>query len=75
MSSGSGEGHRWVAHPPPGSAELEEGDEERHAGSVIRFMWDHGCVVPLWDVEGPLPEDPEWLAVMPSQVVQPGDGC
>jgi hypothetical protein len=53
-------GYRWVADLPPGSAEPE--DEERHvAGSVIRFMWDHGCVVPLWDEEGPLPEDPDWL--------------
>jgi hypothetical protein len=24
-------------------------------------MWDYGVQVPLWDAEGLLPEDPEWL--------------
>ena len=61
MSRDEGESFGWVAHPPPGSD--EHADDERHvAGLVIRFMWDHGCVVPLWDEEGPLPEDPDWLA-------------
>jgi len=30
-------------------------------GDTIRFMWDYGVVVPLWDGTGLLPEDPEWL--------------
>lgn len=29
-------------------------------GKVIRFMWDYGVVVPLWNA-GLLPEEPEWL--------------
>lgn len=42
------------------------GDEEEPAdhavsGPVIRLMWDYGVRVPLWDAEGLLPEDPEWL--------------
>ncbi len=31
------------------------------SGSVIRFMWDYGVRVPLWDADGLLPEEPEWL--------------
>ena len=50
----------WVADRLPGAPEAE--DEERQVGPVIRFMWDHGCVVPLWDTDGPLAEDPDWLA-------------
>lgn len=30
-------------------------------GRVIRFMWDYGVRVPLWDGGGLLPEEPEWL--------------
>ena len=30
-------------------------------GGVIRLMWDYGVTVPLWDAEGLLPEEPEWL--------------
>jgi hypothetical protein len=61
VSTGDGEGLRWVADPPAGVVEPE--DEEQHvAGTVIRFMWDYGCDVPLWDEDGPLLEDPDWLA-------------
>src|SRR4051794_29773461 len=31
------------------------------SGSVIRFMWDYGVRVPLWDAEGLLPEESDWL--------------
>lgn len=31
------------------------------SGSVIRFMWDFGVRVPLWDALGLVPEEPEWL--------------
>jgi hypothetical protein len=31
------------------------------AGDEIEFRWDHGVAVPLWDEEGLLPEEPEWL--------------
>lgn len=30
-------------------------------GDAIRFMWDYGVTVPLWDREGLLPDDPRWL--------------
>ncbi len=58
----AGDGYRWLANPPPGAPQAEDGDERRVVGSVIRFMWDHGCGVPLWDEDGPLPDDPDWLA-------------
>lgn len=31
------------------------------SGPVIRFMWDYGVRIPLWDAEGLLPEEGEWL--------------
>jgi hypothetical protein len=31
------------------------------SGSVLRMMWDYGVRVPLWDAEGLLPEEPDWL--------------
>jgi len=38
-------------------------DEDIHvAGPTIAFYWDGGCAAPLWDVEGNLPDDPDWLA-------------
>ena len=30
-------------------------------GEVIRFFWDYGVRVPLWDDSGLLSEDPVWL--------------
>ena len=41
-----------------------EGDEPADytvSGSVIRLMWDYGVIVPLWDAEGLLPGEPDWL--------------
>ncbi|HTW16831.1 MAG TPA: hypothetical protein VMF51_16985 [Nocardioides sp.] len=53
------DGAYWSAGPHPHD---EDGvDEHTVQGSVIRFMWDYGVQVPLWDAEGLLPEDPEWL--------------
>lgn len=31
------------------------------SGTTIRFMWDYGVRVPLWDATGLLPGDPDWL--------------
>jgi hypothetical protein len=30
-------------------------------GNEIRFMWDMGVIVPLWDEAGHLSDDPAWL--------------
>ena len=44
-------------------ADADQGGTADHTvtGSVIRFMWDCGVRIPLWDAEGLLPEEPEWL--------------
>ncbi len=54
-------GPYWSAYVPIGddSAEVEETYEI--AGTMIRFMPEYGVTVPLWDEEGYLSEDPEWL--------------
>jgi len=31
------------------------------AGDAIQFRWDYTVTVPLWDEDGLLPEEPEWL--------------
>lgn len=31
------------------------------SGSVLRMMWDYGVRVPLWDADGLLPEEADWL--------------
>jgi hypothetical protein len=40
-----------------------DNDSGAHAvhGEVITFMWDYGVSIPLWDEEGLLPDEPEWL--------------
>ena len=53
-------GAYWSAERPPES----QGDEPADCsvrGRVIRMMWDYGVQIPLWDAEGHLSEDPEWL--------------
>ncbi|MCY7396345.1 MAG: hypothetical protein LH468_09390 [Nocardioides sp.] len=50
----------WSAERPAGVAE-DAALESTVGGDVIRFMWDYGVVVPLWDGNGPVPEEPEWL--------------
>jgi hypothetical protein len=53
------DGAYWSAEP------LASSDDATQAyavsGHVVRFMWDHGVSVPLWDEEGLLPSEPEWL--------------
>ncbi len=48
------------------SAERDEApDDEKESyevsGTTIRFMPDDTVTVPLWDEDGLLPEEPEWL--------------
>lgn len=51
------------AHVPASSAEASDETPEDYtvSGDVIRFMWDYGVIVPLWDGEGLLSEEPAWL--------------
>jgi hypothetical protein len=50
----------WSAE---GQAATDEDVPADHAvsGPLIRFMWDYGVRIPLWDAEGLLPEESEWL--------------
>lgn len=52
----------WSAHPLD---EADRGDDDAPPTHVpvgpIRFMWDYGVRVPLWDDTGLLPEEPAWL--------------
>lgn len=67
---GDPDGLHWTAHAPAGDGP-EETDvlDVAVSGETIRFMWDYGVQVPLWDREGLLPEEPEWLR----QVLQLSD--
>lgn len=49
----------WYAYPPEGYV----GPPESFAieGTVIRFMPEDSVSVPLWDGNGLLPHEPEWL--------------
>lgn len=62
---GDRDGPHWSAVPacsPATSTEAEgEADDFRVHGDVVTFMWDEGVTVPLWDDEGLLPDEPEWL--------------
>lgn len=49
---------RWEAGPPEGADRVEKTDV---VGDTIRFMWDYGVTVPLWDATGLLPDDRAWL--------------
>ncbi len=53
------DGAYWSALPAESSDETPEDHEV--SGDVIRFMWDYGVTVPLWDREGLLPHEPDWL--------------
>jgi hypothetical protein len=53
-------GAYWSAERPP-DAETDEPADYSVNGPVIRMMWDYGVRVPLWDAEGLLPEEPQWL--------------
>jgi hypothetical protein len=50
----------WYAFPPPGYIDEEEGERPVEA-TGIRMMGEYGVTVPLWDVGGPLPDDPGYL--------------
>ena len=39
----------------------EEAADHIVSGTEIRFIWDYGVTVPLWDAEGLLPDDSAWL--------------
>lgn len=54
------DGAYWSAERP---AETDGTEREDHTvkGRVLRLMWDYGVVVPLWDAQGQLPEEPRWL--------------
>ncbi|MBE7324002.1 hypothetical protein IEQ44_04980 [Nocardioides sp. Y6] len=52
-------GAYWSADAPPGDHDVK--DVPHVPEGPIRFMWDYGVRVPLWDDSGLLPEDPAWL--------------
>lgn len=52
-------GAYWSADPLPGDQDAEEVPHVPKGS--IRFSWDYGVRVPLWDDTGLLPEDPAWL--------------
>jgi hypothetical protein len=54
-------GAYWSAERHAGVDDGDEFADHTVSGSVIRFMWDYGVRVPLWDAEGLLPDDGEWL--------------
>lgn len=45
----------------PSESSDETPEDYAVSGDVIRFMWDYGVSDPLWDQEGLLPHEPEWL--------------
>lgn len=53
------DGARPSAEPPARGADDEL--DFTVTGDVIRFMWDYGVEVPLWDGDGLVAEEPEWL--------------
>lgn len=55
-----GNGYYWSAERRPGWEDLPDSYEV--AGSTITFLAEDGVSVPLWDDEGVLSDDPEWLA-------------
>ena len=67
-----GEGRRWFGDQPdvgwygepPSRDSTSDGDKpskHRVDGDTIRFMWDYGVEIPLWDVGGLLREEASWL--------------
>ena len=58
---GGVEGQGWYA-PDPGERGHQPSGEDIHLnGTKVGFFWDYGVTVPLWDEEGLLPDDPDWL--------------
>ncbi|GAB3251474.1 hypothetical protein GCM10027425_09410 [Alteromonas gracilis] len=54
------DGAYWSAEPREAAPEAGPADHTVN-GSTIRFMWDYGVRVPLWDDIALLPDDPDWL--------------
>ena len=55
------DGAYWSAERHAATDDEDEPVDHTVSGSVIRFMWDYGVGVPLWDAEGLLPEESDWL--------------
>ena len=53
-------GAYWSADRRALRQEIEPADYSV-SGPVLRVMWDYGVRVPLWDAEGLLPDEPDWL--------------
>lgn len=53
------DGSYWSAEVRDSASDEAESFEV--SGTVISFMPDDSVIVPLWDDEGLLPEEPEWL--------------
>lgn len=54
-------GAYWSAERRPSAQEEEPVVDYSVSGSVVRVMWDYGVRVPLWDAEGLLSDEPDWL--------------
>jgi hypothetical protein len=54
-------GAYWSAERHAATDDEDEPAGHTVSGSVIRFMWDYGVLIPLWDATGLLPDDFEWL--------------
>lgn len=63
VALGDPDGLRWAAYTAAGRPVPEETDilDVGVSGEVIRLMWDYGARIPLWDSEGALPQESEWL--------------
>ena len=60
MNSNAGSETRIRADRPAGGP-VDEPEDYSVDGRVIRFMWDYGVEIPLWDGGGLMCEEPEWL--------------
>ena len=58
---GGVEGQGWYVPDPDERTPDQPLDDTHLEGTKIAFFWDYGATVPLWDEDGLLPDDPEWL--------------
>ena len=58
---GDPDGPHWSAFPPEGWTPGEEEPDHTVHGDELRFFWDYGVRVPLWDSHGLMSDDPAWL--------------
>lgn len=55
-------GGYWSADRQDSDRVAQPSETRAVTGDVIRFMWDEGVDgSPLWDLRGPLPDDPTWM--------------